>query len=96
MSGHSLHLRIRGKVQGVGYRHWTLRTATKLGLSGWVRNLTDGSVEAVARGPKAALDQLVASCHAGPPLARVTEVQTNPSDENIADGFQQRPTAEPS
>lgn len=62
-------LRIRGLVQGVGYRNALLREATRLGLSGWVRNRSDGSVEALAAGPAPALDGLIAWARRGPPAA---------------------------
>jgi len=67
-------LGISGRVQGVGYREWALRTARSLGLKGWVRNRSDGSVEAVVCGDAAALDQLVEACRAGPPMARVDAI----------------------
>ena len=67
-------LRIHGRVQGVWYRASTERQARALGLSGWVRNRVDGTVEAVAEGPRATVEQLVAWCHEGPPAARVTAV----------------------
>ncbi|MFG0315818.1 MAG: acylphosphatase [Planctomycetota bacterium JB042] len=67
-------LRITGRVQGVWYRGSTRETARRLGLDGWVRNLDDGSVEAVAEGSEAAVERLVAWCHDGPPLARVERV----------------------
>ncbi|WP_341676337.1 acylphosphatase [Niveibacterium sp. SC-1] len=69
-----LHLRIRGVVQGVGFRWSTVREARSLGLRGWVRNRTDGSVEAIAAGPADALAALVRWAHRGPPAARVAEV----------------------
>lgn len=69
-----VHLLIRGHVQGVWFRQSTERQARALGLVGWVRNLPDGQVELVAEGPDAALDQLVAYCHAGPGAARVDHV----------------------
>ena len=67
-----VHLIIRGRVQGVWYRGSTRDAAERIGgISGWVRNLPDGSVEAVAEGDRANLDRLVAWCHDGPPSARV-------------------------
>jgi acylphosphatase len=71
----TVHLRIFGRVQGVGYRVWTVHTARRLGLDGWVRNVSDGSVEAVARGNEAAVNNLAVAAQAGPPGARVTEVR---------------------
>ena len=73
-------VRISGRVQGVGYRAWAQKTARKLNLTGWVRNLTDGTVEAVVRGPTEAVEKFVADCQAGPMLARVKSVYTKPAD----------------
>ncbi|RME20621.1 MAG: acylphosphatase [Deltaproteobacteria bacterium] len=70
-----VHAIVRGRVQGVWYRASTQTRARQLGLVGWVRNLPDGSVELVAEGPRAALDQLIAWCHDGPPDAVVTAVE---------------------
>lgn len=69
-----VHLEVSGRVQGVFYRASAEAHARKLGLVGWVRNLPDGRVEAVAEGPPEALDAFVAWCHKGPPAARVDEV----------------------
>jgi acylphosphatase len=67
-------LRIRGKVQGVFFRESTRIEATRLGVTGWVRNLEDGSVEAVAEGESAVLEEFIRWCHRGPQAARVTDV----------------------
>lgn len=69
-----VHARVRGRVQGVGFRYTTQEEARRLGLAGWVRNLPDGSVEAAAEGPRAALERFVAFLHQGPRLARVVNV----------------------
>ncbi len=69
------HLRIYGRVQGVFFRSSMRGRATKLGLTGWVRNLPDGSVEAVVEGPKDKVDELIRWAHRGPPLARVDRVE---------------------
>jgi acylphosphatase len=66
-----LHVRVRGRVQGVYYRASTQEAATRLGLCGWVRNCPDGSVELVAEGPTDRLDRLLEWCRRGPPAARV-------------------------
>lgn len=91
----TLRLRITGKVQGVWYRGWTVETARGLGLAGWVRNRADGSVEALAHGPDAAVRELVARCRRGPPAARVDDVRSEPAAagrDDLAGGFTQRPT----
>jgi acylphosphatase len=88
---------ISGKVQGVWYRGWTVDRAQALGLSGWVRNRRDGTVEAVFAGPQGAVDAMLAQCREGPPLARVAEVTVTPAGDAAEGegpaGFEQRPTA---
>lgn len=69
-----VHARITGRVQGVAYRWYTQREAERLGLTGWVRNRLDGSVELVAEGPRSGLDALLAWCQDGPPVAAVGSV----------------------
>jgi acylphosphatase len=82
-----LRLRIRGRVQGVGYRYWAVGQARALGLRGWVRNRADGSVEAVAEGTRDALDLFIAACRRGPRAARVEAVDVEDADEAIGQGF---------
>ena len=74
-----IHLIITGRVQAVWYRGSAQKTARRLGLSGWVRNLPDNSVELVAEGPTGQLDKLVKWCQEGPPLAHVTDIRTKRS-----------------
>lgn len=91
--GHrAVNLRIGGRVQGVGYRAWMSSRALVLGLSGWVRNRLDGTVEALVCGRPDAVEQLIAACHAGPSHVRVTEVKTSPADPPEHPGFDQLPT----
>jgi len=89
----ALQLRIVGRVQGVGYRFALQREAARLGLTGWVRNRADGSVEALAQGPQAALDALTAWARRGPPSARVAGVTATPADDPPHDSFAIRPSA---
>lgn len=68
------HLRIAGRVQGVGYRAGFAREAQRLGLSGWVRNRLDGTVEALVQGKSEHVDEIILWAHRGPRLARVDKV----------------------
>ena len=71
------HVRIYGKVQGVWFRANTKEMADKLGIKGWVRNVPDGSVEAVFEGDDEAVEEIIKWCHHGPPLARVDKVEVS-------------------
>lgn len=66
-----LHVTIQGRVQGVAFRHYTCRRALELGVTGWVRNLPNGSVEGLLEGDELAVQALVEWCRSGPPAARV-------------------------
>jgi acylphosphatase len=68
------HLIIEGRVQGVWFRDSTRNEATRLNLTGWVKNRFDGSVELVAEGSQEEVKKLIEWCHHGPPSARVTMV----------------------
>jgi acylphosphatase len=86
-------LTIRGRVQGVGYRDWAVATGQRLGLAGWVRNTSDGAVEALIVGDEQAVGQMIEACRRGPALARVDEIDVEPVDLDILpDGFTRRPT----
>lgn len=74
----TIQLRITGRVQGVGYREALRGEAERLGLTGWVRNLADGSVQVLAQGSDEALAALLAWAQRGPPAARVERVATEP------------------
>lgn len=77
---------VRGRVQGVGYRAWFADEALALGLSGWVRNRQDGSVEAVIAGEEPAVGRMIEACWRGPRLSRVAAVETVPAtDEGWSD-----------
>jgi acylphosphatase len=71
------HLVISGRVQGVGFRHYTRVEARARGVSGWVRNRKDGTVEAMVHGPQEAVDALIEWTRHGPPSAKVTDVQVS-------------------
>ena len=71
----SVHVRISGSVQGVGFRAWAKDEADALGLSGWVRNTASGDVEAVFSGPAERVEAMLALCRDGPRHARVDAVE---------------------
>ncbi len=71
----SIHLEIRGRVQGVGFRWYLVDMARELRLAGWVKNRADGNVELAAAGERDALARFEAAVGAGPPGARVEEVR---------------------
>ena len=71
------HAVISGRVQGVFFRMETMRAAQRIGVSGWVRNLRDGNVEAVFEGDKTRVDAILDWCKQGPPHAHVTDVKVD-------------------
>jgi acylphosphatase len=84
-------LRIHGRVQGVGFRHYMTREARRRGVAGWVRNRSDGTVEAIVQGSLDAINGLITWARNGPPSAHVTDVEVSP-DSGEFEGFAQRPT----
>jgi acylphosphatase len=68
---------VRGRVQGIGFRYFVLRRASRLGLVGWVANEPDGSLRCVVEGSPRALDELLGILRHGPPGARVDDVETS-------------------
>jgi len=84
-------LRIHGLVQGVGFRASLAREARRRGLAGWVRNRSDGSVEAVVAGEPAAVEDLIRWAGQGPPAARVIRIDVETASGEF-DGFETRPT----
>lgn len=82
---------VRGHVQGVGFRWWCARRAAELGVSGWVLNRPDGSVEIVAEGPGAAVDALHDWAVHGPPGAHVTSVDATGGPPAGLTGFAVEP-----
>jgi acylphosphatase len=80
-------VRIEGRVQGVYYRAWTDQTARSLGLDGWVRNASDGSVAAVFSGPASQVEEMLRRCKDGPPDARVTAVTVTDESGAPPSGF---------
>lgn len=78
---------ISGRVQGVWYRGWTVKTARGFGLDGWVQNRRDGSVQAVFSGPNYAVDDMLRLCADGPSGAKVSSVECIPHDTPVPEGF---------
>jgi acylphosphatase len=85
-------LRIEGRVQGVWYRGWAVAEAERRGLRGWVRNRSDGSVEALLIGAENTVADMIAACRRGPPAARVSAVIERAALDDGCLGFRQRPT----
>ena len=77
MANAQAHVLISGRVQGVSFRYYTYHEALRLGLSGWVRNLSDGRVEASFEGPKPAVEHMIAWCRVGPPASTVDDVEVD-------------------
>ena len=75
----TLHIEVRGRVQGVGFRWFIVEKAEELNLAGWVRNRPDGNVEIAAAGPSEALKTLETAARSGPRGARVEEVRELPA-----------------
>jgi acylphosphatase len=89
------HLRISGRVQGVGFRFSLHGEARARGVAGWVRNRRDGSVEALLQGEAAAVDAVIAWARRGPPAAQVERVEEAAAPDEFSrpyDGFEQLPT----
>ena len=84
------HLTIRGRVQGVGYRNYLEYEARQSGICGWVRNRSDGSVEAVVHGPAAAVDAIIECARRGPRAAQVSSVEVREESGDYAT-FETRP-----
>lgn len=83
-------IQIYGRVQGVFFRQWTLGQARDLGVSGWVRNRADGSVEAYVAGREGPVHQMVDRLREGPPAARVDDFVATEVEVETVDGFSVR------
>jgi acylphosphatase len=91
---HTELARVRGRVQGVGFRESCVDAARALGIAGWVRNRADGSVEAMLRGSPGQLAQMHDWLRRGPPAARVDALEIEPQpDAPVLAGFERRPSA---
>jgi acylphosphatase len=90
-----VHIIVRGRVQGVGFRAFVEDEASARQMDGWVRNRRDGSVEAAAGGPREAVESFVEALRKGPPVARVDALEARDTDESALEGrsgFGQLPT----
>jgi acylphosphatase len=85
------HVIVRGRVQGVGFREYLRREAEGLGITGWVRNRHDGTVEAMVHGWPDDVARLLSWMRRGPPAARVTDLQVNDAAGEF-EAFEHRPT----
>ena len=88
----TMRLMIVGRVQGVGFRAFAMREAQALGLKGWVRNRSDGSVEAVVSGSDQTIKDFVGKCTRGPAAARVAHIDLERTDPPAEAGFIAKPT----
>ena len=90
----ALHVVFKGRVQGVGFRHHVSSNAAALGVTGWIRNRLDGTVEAQMVGEGKAINELLRRCRTGLPAADVKEavVQQGLPPDPLPTGFVQRPT----
>ncbi len=78
-----VYLKIEGRVQGIGYRRWAVNKALDIGgISGWVRNEDDGSVEILMRGEEDLINKMIAACYDGPLFARVDRISFLPGVKN--------------
>jgi len=80
-------VQIKGRVQGVWYRGWTVENARDLDLDGWVKNRRDGSVQAVFSGSTDKVQEMLRRCADGPPHAQVAEIESVPYTDALQPGF---------
>ena len=88
----SVHILISGRVQGVGFRYWLAQQAEARGVSGWVRNRRDGSVEAVLAGDDIAVGEVLKACAVGPRLADVRNIERLEPVDYTEDRFEILPS----
>jgi len=88
----SLRMKIEGYVQAVGYRNFAIQEATRLGLDGWIRNRTDGTVEALISGDTQKVEQFIMACAKGPPGSRVSNFELHKAEPPAEKGFRRRPS----
>jgi len=81
---------IKGRVQGVGFRGWACREAFPRGLRGWIRNLSDGSVELLVIGEPDTIEAMVEACRRGPRMAMVDDIERSPAQDDGSKDFSER------
>lgn len=86
----TIHIIVTGRVQGVGFRYFTVRCANNLGLRGWVRNLPDGGVEAVIQGQDDSIEQMIELLQKGPGASIVTDLKIEEIEQEEFSGFTMR------
>ncbi len=86
----TIHIIVTGRVQGVGFRYFTVRCANNLGLCGWVRNLPDGGVEAVIQGQDDSIEQMIELLQEGPRASIVTDLKIEEIEQEEFSGFTMR------
>lgn len=87
-----MRLRIEGRVQAVGYRNFIIAEAQRLGVDGWIRNRSDGTVEALASGETKAVEALITACMRGPEGSKIDNVELHNSEAPAEKGFRRRPS----
>ena len=88
----SLRMVIEGFVQAVGYRHFAIEEARKLGVNGWIRNRSNGTVEALVSGTTQAVEAFVGACMRGPPGSTIKNIDLHKAEPPTERGFHQRPS----
>ena len=83
---------LHGRVQGVGYRAWAASNARKRELNGWVRNRTDGTVEAIFKGSEDVVREMIQACWDGPLASKVRAIDETLAEGVVEAGFVQKPT----
>ena len=92
MAETAVRIVVIGRVQGVGYRMWTVKEAWRLNVRGWVRNRRDGSVEALLVGREKDVERLIEACRRGPRTASVTDIAREPASDDGTQKFYERAT----
>lgn len=88
----AVRITVTGRVQGVGFRMWTVREAARRHIRGWVRNRQNGDVEALLIGIPADVETLIESCRVGPRMAEVLRLAREPASDDGSSQFHERPT----